>query len=123
MRGAAPFPRATPSSANHSAKAAPPRASTSLAKRASRSKRRILPVLMVGSDSGLGAAEGSHPAAAKAQRTRFHETNIRFSQLGLQGHRTSVHDPQIGTHQEGHCSRALGAGCEVEDSGDTQKGS
>src|ERR1700733_10198988 len=69
MSGAAPLPSATPSSANQSAKAAPPRSSTSLAKRASRSKRIILPGLMVVSDSGLGAlaaAPGSGSCARRA---------------------------------------------------------
>src|ERR1035438_1786400 len=67
--GAAPLPSATPSSANQSAKAAPPRASTSLAKRASRSKRRILPGLTVGSMSGLGAAGASLVGKANCPKT------------------------------------------------------
>src|ERR1035438_8263754 len=55
--GGCPLPSATPSSANQSAKAAPPRSSTSLANRASRSNRIILPGFTVGSLNGLGAAD------------------------------------------------------------------
>src|SRR5580658_6957384 len=59
IRGAWPLLRATPSSANQSAKAAPPRARTSLENLASRSKSRTLPGLTVVSLKGLGAVEGA----------------------------------------------------------------
>ncbi len=59
MAGCSPLPRATPSSANQSAKAAPPRARTSLANLASRSKSKTLPGLTVVSLRGLGAVEGA----------------------------------------------------------------
>src|SRR6266702_3544411 len=57
--GAAPLPSTTPSSANQSANAAPPRVATSLANLASRSKSSILPGFTVGSAKGLGAVDGA----------------------------------------------------------------
>ena len=70
MSGAAALPSATPSPANQSANAAPPRAATSLAKRASSSKSSTLPGFTVVSVSGLGTS-GRAPGSGNWPKTAW----------------------------------------------------